>query len=46
MIGPDDVKAVTASDPHPSRKYKLADGSLMQNKGHKTFSAVTEDNLI
>lgn len=46
VIGPEDVKAVRASDPDPSRTYKLADGSLIQNKGHKTFNAVTEDNQI
>ena len=44
MIGLEDVRAVKASCPDPSRTYKLADGSLIMNKGHNTFNAVTEDN--
>ena len=46
VIGPEPVKAVRGSDPDPSRTYKLADGSLIMNKGHKTFNEVTEDNQI
>ena len=46
MVGPDDVRAVKASDPDPNRTYKLADGSLIMNKGRKTFNAVTEDHQI
>ena len=30
VVGPESVKAVRASDPAPSRNYKLADGSLTQ----------------
>ena len=46
MIGPDDVRAVKASDPDPNRTYKLADGSLIMNKGRKVFNAVTEGHQI
>ena len=46
VIGHEDVKAVRASDPDPSRTCKLADGSLIKNKGHKKFNAVTEDNQV
>ena len=46
VIGTEDVRAVKASDPDPNRTYTLADGSLIQNKGHKTFNAVTEDNQV
>ena len=41
VIGPEDVRAVKASDPDPSRTYKLADGSLIPNRGHKCFVAHT-----
>ena len=43
VIGPDDAKAVRASDPDPTRNYKLADGSLTQDKGEKNFVAQTSD---
>ena len=46
MIGPDDVRAVKASDPDPNRTYKLADGSQIMNQGRKTFNAVTADHQI
>ena len=43
VIPPDEVKAVKPSEPDPDRNYKLADGSLIQDKGTKTFNAQTED---
>ena len=43
VIPTDEVKAVKPSDPDPDRNYKLADGSLIQDKGTKTFNAQTED---
>ena len=46
MIGPEDVRAVKASDPDPSRTYKLADGSLIMNKGRNIFNALTDDHHI
>ena len=43
VISPDDAKAVKPSDPDPRRTYKLADGSMIQDKGTKTFKAQTND---
>ena len=43
VISPDEAKAIKLSDPDPSRTYKLADGSIIQNKGTKTFNAQTDD---
>ena len=43
VIPTDEVKAVKPSDPDPDRNYKLAAGSLIQDKGTKTFNAQTED---
>ena len=43
VIGPDHAKAVKASEPEPNSFYKLADGSIIQNKGTKTFNAQTDD---
>ena len=43
VVGPDAVKAVQASEPDPSRNYKLADGSLTQDKGKKSFNAQAQD---
>ena len=43
VISPDEAKAIKLSDPDPSRTYKLADGSIIQNKGTKTFNAQAED---
>ena len=43
VISPDDAKAVKPSDPDPRRTYKLADGSMIQDKGTKTFKAQTDD---
>ncbi len=42
VIGPDDVRAVQASEPNPALNYKLADGSLIPHKGLKSFTAATE----
>jgi len=43
VISPDDAKAVKPSDPDLRRTYKLADGSMIQDKGTKTFKAQTDD---
>ena len=43
MIPLDGVKAVEPSEPNPDTHYKLADGSIIQDKGTKTFRAQTED---
>ena len=43
VISLDEAKAVKPSDPDPSRTYKLADGSIIQDKGTKTFNAQTDD---
>ena len=43
VITPDEVKAVKPSDPDPRRTYKMADGSMIQDKGTKTFKAQTDD---
>ena len=42
VIGEDMVKAVKAADPNPNANYKLADGSIIPNKGYKHFVGVTE----
>ena len=46
VIGPDDVRAVKASESDPNRTYKLADGSLIPNKGAKAFNTVTEEGEL
>ena len=46
MIAPSDVKSVKASDPDPTRTYRLADWSLVADGGHKVFNAFTEDNQL
>ena len=43
VIPPDGVKAVEPSEPNPDTTYRLADGSLIPDKGIKTFNAQTED---
>ena len=43
VIGEDMVKAVKAADPNPNANYKLADGSIIPNKGYKHFVGVTEE---
>ena len=43
VIGEEMIKAVNASQPDPSRSYKLADGSTIPHKGHKQFLGVTNE---
>ena len=43
VITPDEVKAVQPQDPDHRRNYKMADGSMIQDKGVKTFKAQTDD---
>ena len=43
VITPDEVKAVVAKDPDPNRNYKMADGSMIQDRGTKTFKAQMDD---
>ena len=43
VIGPEHAKAVQASDPDPDANYKLADGSILPNRGRKEFTAATEE---
>ena len=43
VIGEDMVKAVKAADPNPNANYKLADGSIIPNKGYKHFLGVAEE---
>ena len=38
VVGPEDVKAVQATDPDHSQNYKLADWSLTQDQGKKSFN--------
>ena len=40
VINEEMVKAVTATDARPNAKYEVADGSLIENMGQKTFMAV------
>ena len=44
VVGPEDVKAVQASEPDHSQNYKLADGSLTQDQGNKSFNAQDPDD--
>ena len=41
VINNDMVKAVSAQDAKPHVRYEVADGSLIENMGRKTFNAVT-----
>ena len=43
VIGPEDVKAVKAGEPDQNCSYKLANGSIIHNKGHNKFKVLTED---
>ena len=36
VVGKEDAKAVEASDPDPSRHYKMADGSIIPHLGGQT----------
>ena len=42
VVGPDQVKAVQATEPNPNRFYKMADGSVIPHKGEKHFRAYTD----
>ena len=43
VIGPDQVKAVQASEPDPNKSYKMANGAVIEHMGQKIFHAVAED---
>ena len=43
VVGKDEVRAVAASDPDPSRHYKMADGSIIPHLGDKKVRAVTDE---
>ena len=43
VVGPENVKAVEASEPDHSMSYRLADGSLIQDQGKKSFTAQDPD---
>jgi len=46
VVGKDEVKAVEASEPDPTRHYKMADGSIIPHLGDKKVIAVTDENPI
>ena len=39
-------KAVDAADAKPNVRYEVADGSLIDNNGRKTFNAVTNCGVL
>ena len=43
VVSEDMIKAVKASSPDPSKSYKLADGSIIPNKGEMFFKALTDE---
>ena len=43
VVGKDEVKAVEASEPDPTRHYKMADGSVIPHLGDKKVRAVTDE---
>ena len=43
VIPPDEVKAVEAKESTSPSQYKMADGSMIPERGMKTFTALTED---
>ena len=43
VVGKDDVGAVEASEPDPSRHYKMADGSIIPHLGDKQIRAATDE---
>ena len=45
VINEDMVRAVDASGARPNVKYEVADGSLIENMGQKTFMAVTDTGV-
>ena len=46
VVNPEQVRAVAAGEPEPSKGYELADGSVIQHKGSKKFQAATEDHSM
>ena len=45
VISEGEVRAVQASEPDPDRNYKMADGSLIPNKGAKKFKSVSNEGF-
>ena len=45
VIRPELVKSVNPSEPNPSNNYRLADGSLITNRGDKSFLRTTEEGI-
>ena len=43
VVGKDEVRAVTASDPDPSSHYKMAVGSMILHMGDRKVRAVTDE---
>ena len=43
VVGKDAAGAVEASEPVPSRRYTLADGSIIPHMGDKSIRAVTDE---
>ena len=43
VINNEMVKVVEASGARPDIRYEVADGSLIENMGHKSFMALTEE---
>ena len=39
------MKSVDPSEPNPSNNYRLADGSLIPNRGDKSFLGITEEGI-
>ena len=46
VINSEMAQAVTATEPKPHVKYEVADGSLIENMGQKTFNAVTDCGVL
>ena len=46
VIKMEDVAAAHVGEGDPTRKYKLADGSLIPNRGHKCFVAHTDSGHV
>ena len=36
---------MSPSEPKPSKKYRLADGTLIPNRGEKSFLGITEEGI-
>ena len=43
VIGDDMIHAVSSSEPDPRKSYKLADGSVIPDKGSNKFLGVTDE---